>query len=33
MSGTEPLLRMYAEAADAGSVDHILEGLTATLNL
>lgn len=33
MSGTEPLLRMYAEAADTGSVDRILADLTAILGL
>jgi phosphomannomutase len=33
MSGTEPLLRMYAEAQDAEAVNRVLEDLTATLGL
>ncbi|MDP6823198.1 MAG: phosphoglucomutase/phosphomannomutase family protein [Dehalococcoidia bacterium] len=33
MSGTEPLMRMYAEAPDAEGVDHILRDLSATLGL
>ncbi len=33
MSGTEPLLRMYAEAPDAEGVDRILGDLSATLGL
>jgi phosphomannomutase len=33
MSGTEPLLRMYAEAQDAEAVNRVLDDLTATLGL
>jgi phosphomannomutase len=33
MSGTEPLLRMYAEAQDVEAVNRVLEDLTATLGL
>jgi len=33
MSGTEPLLRMYAEAQDVETVDRVLEDLTVTLGL
>jgi len=33
MSGTEPLLRMYAEARAAEEVDRVLEDLTAALGL
>jgi phosphomannomutase len=33
MSGTEPLLRMYAEAKDAEAVNRVLEDLAATLGL
>ena len=33
MSGTEPLLRMYAEAQDAEAVNRVLEDLTETLGL
>ncbi len=33
MSGTEPLLRMYAESQDAGTVNRVLEDLATTLGL
>ncbi len=33
MSGTEPLLRMYAESQDAEAVNRVLEDLTMTLGL